>query len=84
MSTLPPFPIEDTEALVKLSNAHDAVHLVNKQFAEEREAAIKAVEQRHAPFIYAAQSVLYEAMRNAALQGFDTEELHQAMGCTSH
>jgi hypothetical protein len=84
MSTMPPFPIEDTDALVKLSKAHESVHLVNKQFADDREAAIKAVEQKHAPFLYAAQSVLYEAMRNASLQGFDTEELQQAMGCSSH
>lgn len=84
MSTLPPFPIEDTDALVKLAKAHESVHLINKQYAEDREAAIKAVEQKHAPFIYAAQSVLYEAMRNAALQGFDTAELEQAMGCAGH
>ena len=84
MSTMPPFPVEDTEALVKLSDAHRAVHLVNQQYKDEIDAAIRAVELKHSPFLYAAQSVLYEAMRNAALQGFDTDELNQAMGCAGH
>lgn len=84
MSTMPPYPIEDTDALVKLTKAHEGFHLVNTQYREELDAVLRAVDLKHSPFIYAAQSVLYEAMQNASLQGFDTEELHQAMGCGSH
>lgn len=84
MSKMPAFPVEDPESLLKLSNAHQAFHLVNQQYREDLDAAIKAVDLKHSPFIYAAQSVLYESMRNASLNGFDTEQMQVVMGCGAH
>lgn len=81
---MPPFPTEDTEALIKVDRAHKGLHLVNAQYRDELDAAVKAIDLKHSPFIYAAQSVLYEALRNASLNGFDTDELQQAMGCDHH
>ena len=80
---MPDYPV-DNECLVKVDKAHKALHLVNDQYRTEMDAAVRAVELKHTPFIYAAQSVLYEALGNAALNGFDTDELRQLMGCGTH
>ena len=81
---MPAFPVEDPESLLKLSNAHQALHLVNEQYRADLDAAVRAVDLKHSPFIYAAQSVLYEAMRNASLNGFDADQMQVVMGCSGH
>jgi hypothetical protein len=45
---------------------------------------MKDIEMKHNPFIFAAESVVYEAMGNAAMNGFSREEMYQAMGCAGH
>lgn len=83
MSKMPEFPTDD-DCLIKVDLAHKALHLVNEAYRADRDAALRAVELKHTPFIYAAQSVMYEALGNAALAGFDTDELQQTMGCSIH
>ena len=83
MSKLPPYPV-DNEATLKLDQAHKSLHMVNEAYKAEVDAAVRMVEMKHAPFLYTAQSVLYEAMSEAALAGFDAEEQAQIMGCVGH
>ena len=83
MSALPDFP-QDENALLKLDKAHKALDQVNKAYHDELDLVIDATDQKHSPFIYAAQSVLYEAMGNAAMAGFTREQMIAVMDCPSH
>lgn len=80
---LPPYPV-DNEATLKLDQAHKSLHMVNQAYKDELNEAIRRVDLKHAPFLYTAQSVLYEAMSEAAIAGFDAEEQAQIMGCAMH
>lgn len=80
MSTLPPYPT-DTESLLKVDRAHKTLHENIVAYRAELQEAMDRIERKHNPFIYAAQSVLYEAMSNAALNGFSELEIQTAMGC---
>jgi hypothetical protein len=45
---------------------------------------LQDLANKHNPFIWAAQSLLYEAMGNAGMAGFSQEQLDQIMGCQGH
>lgn len=83
MNKMPDYPVDD-ECLLKVDKAHKALHAETDAYRAEMDAAVRTVELKHTPYIYAARSVLYEALGNAALAGFDTEELLQTMGCGTH
>lgn len=83
MSEMPDFPA-DNEALVKLTLAHQSYEQALKDYDDEIKKAYEQVGLKHNPFIWAAQSVLYEAMGNAALAGFSPAQLGQVMGCRNH
>lgn len=80
---MPEFPA-DEQSLLKVDLAHKAVHDAVAAYRAELQAEMERIERKHNPFIFAAQSVLYEAMGNAALNGFSEPEMQQAMGCGSH
>jgi hypothetical protein len=83
MSSMPLYP-QDENALVKLTQAHDALDKVQQAYADELNRAMDEIDQKHSPFMYAAQSVLYEAMGNAAMAGFTKEQMVDVMACEGH
>jgi hypothetical protein len=83
MSTMPMYP-QDENALVKLDRAHKALDLANGSYADDVNRAMEELDKKHSPFIYAAQSVLYEAMGNAAMAGFSHAEMTDVMDCEGH
>lgn len=83
MSTIPPYPQDDGE-LLKLDRAHKAYELALQAYNEDVQKENERLAAKHNPFIWAAQSVLYEAMGNAALAGFSPAEMVQTMGCRNH
>jgi len=84
MSTMPAYPSADEQSLTKLDLAHKGLHGAIQAYQDELDKAMKDIEMKHNPFIFAAESVVYEAMGNAALNGFSREEMYQAMGCAGH
>jgi hypothetical protein len=80
---LPPYPV-DEESLLKVDLAHKALHKSVEAYRQELQEAMDRIERKHNPFIFTAQSVLYEAMANAAMSGFSETEMQQAMGCAGH
>ena len=77
------FP-QDDNALLKLDQAHKGLDKVNESYTADLDRAIAEVDAKHAPFIYAAQSVLYEAMGNAAMAGFSRDQMVAVMDCAGH
>jgi hypothetical protein len=83
MSVMPQFPL-DNDSLLKVDRAHRALELTLRSQSDELDAEVARIAQKHNPFIYAAQSVLYEAMGNASLAGFSSEEMQRVMDCDYH
>lgn len=83
MSSMPDYP-RDEDALIKVDRAHKALDGAVANMQADIDKAILGVEVRHNPFIWTAQSVLYEAMSNAALCGFSRAETEEVMGCQQH
>lgn len=83
MSTIPPYP-QDEDALLKLDRAHKAYELAVQAYQQDIDAETARLAAKHNPFIWAAHSVLYEAMGNAALAGFSPADLAKTMGCANH
>lgn len=83
MSAMPEYP-RDQEALLKVDRAHKALNGAMESMQSDLDKAVLDVEMRHNPFIFAAQSVFYEAMGNAALAGFTREELESVIDCGMH
>lgn len=83
MSSMPEYP-KDADALLTLDRAHKALDSAAANMQADIDKAILEVELRHNPFIWTAQSVLYEAMSNAALCGFSRAETEEIMGCDHH
>lgn len=83
MSDMPSFP-QDENALIKLTRAHEALDKAQNSYADDLNRAMDEIDQKHSPFIYAAQSVLYEAMGNAAMAGFTKEQMVDVMACEGH
>ena len=83
MSKLPPYPT-DAESLVKVDLAHKALHGAVEAYRTELQEAMDRIERKHNPFIFTAQSVLYEAMANSAHSGCSEDEMRQVMGCAGH
>lgn len=81
---MPAYPAADEQSLLKVDLAHKALHSAVETYRAELQEAMDRIERKHNPFIFAAQSVLYEAMGNAALNGFSEPEMQQAMGCAGH
>lgn len=83
MSAMPEY-VPDNDVLIKLDLAHKALNRVNAEYIAEYERMCKELEDKHNPFIWTAQSVLYEAMGKAGLAGFSHEDMAKVMGCRSH
>jgi hypothetical protein len=83
MSALPEYP-RDPEALIKLDRAHKALDAAVLSMQADIDKTLQEVELRHNPFIWTAQSVLYEALANASLCGFTREETEEIMDCDRH
>jgi hypothetical protein len=78
MSAMPHI-IPDDDLLLKVDRAHKALEGATKAYDAERARVLLELDQKHNPFIWAAQSVLYEAMGNAALAGFTEDDLCKVM-----
>lgn len=83
MSAIPPYPQEDGE-LIKLDRAHTGYEKALAAYRDDLAQEKIRLAAKHNPFIWAAQSVLYEAMGNAALAGFSPADMVQTMGCDNH
>jgi hypothetical protein len=83
MSAMPHYP-QDENALLKLSKAHEALDKANAVYLQEYERLTAELAQKHNPFIYMAQSVLYEALGNAAMAGFSRDQMYEVMDCDGH
>lgn len=83
MSAFPEITPDD-DVLVKLDRAHRAYEESLRLYSADVEKANKELAAKHNPFLWAAQSVLYEAMGNAALAGFEPKDLARTMGCANH
>lgn len=84
MSGVADFTVQDEEAMLKLDRAHKAYEKAQNEVVEALEEAQRKVYERYNPLLFESQSVLYEAMANAARAGFNYEDMVQTMGCTSH
>lgn len=83
MSKMPMYP-HDQDALLKVDQAHKTLEMVLEAQRTEIDAEVARIAQKHNAFIYASQSVLYEAMGNASLAGFTSEEMQRVMDCDFH
>jgi hypothetical protein len=83
MSALPSIA-PDAEALLKLDLAHKGYEQAMRTYREDVARENERLAAKHNAFIWTAQSVLYEAMGNAALAGFSPAEMVQTMGCSDH
>lgn len=83
MSAMPEITPDD-DVLVKLDRAHRAYEGAVALYQADVDKANKELAAKHNPFIWAAHSVLYEAMGNAALAGFEPRDLARTMGCADH
>lgn len=83
MSAMPEITPDD-DVLLKLDRAHKAYEEALRLYSADVEKATAELAAKHNPFIWAANSVLYEAMGNAALAGFEPRDLAKAMGCANH
>jgi len=80
---MPAYPLDD-QALLKVDRAHKGFEAASQSYLEEYEQVMTSLANKHNPFIYAAQSVLYEAMSNAAMAGFTRAQMEQVMECDEH
>jgi hypothetical protein len=78
MSAMPHI-IPDDDLLLKVDRAHKALMGATEAYNVERAKVFRDLDAKHNPFIWAAQSVLYEAMGNAALAGFTEDDLCKVM-----
>jgi len=83
MSAMPDFP-QGEDALLKLDLAHKGYEQAMRTYREDVARENERLAAKHNAFIWAAQSVLYEAMGNAALAGFSPAEMVQTMNCSDH
>lgn len=74
----------DDDVLVKLDRAHKGFEGAVAAYQADMEKAHRQVVAKHNPFLWTAESVLYEAMAKAAFAGFTNEEMSKAIGCSAH
>jgi hypothetical protein len=80
---LPEYPHNDA-ALVNVVRAHTALEKINAEIDEAVKEATRKINAQYTPMMYAAQSVLYEAMGQASGAGFTYRELCEVMQCANH
>lgn len=78
MSAMPEITPDD-DVLVKLDRAYHALKGATAAYDAERARVLEELDRKHNPFLWAAQSVLYEAMGNAAMAGFSEADLCKVM-----
>lgn len=78
MATLPPVS-DATDILVRLNQAHDAMH---REIEAHEQAIVKLLAelwQKHAPFITEAKSVFLQVQAEAYRAGFTDDDMDQAL-----
>lgn len=80
---MPEYPQSDT-ALIDVDRAHKALEKINSELVAACDAATDKIAQDFNPIIFAAQSVLYEKMGQAANVGFTYNQLREVMDCDGH
>jgi len=83
MSTMPHIE-PDEDALLQLDRAHKAYNAAVRDYQADIAESDRRLAAKHNPFLWTAQSVLYEAMGKAAFAGFSPADLVQTMGCDQH
>lgn len=83
MSAMPEITPDD-DVLVKLDRAHKAYEATLRSYQDDLDKESARLAAKHNPFIWSAQSVLYEAMGAAGFAGFSPAEMVKTMGCSQH
>lgn len=83
MSAMPEITPDD-DVLLKLDRAHKGYEQALRDYNADVARENERLSAKHNPFIWSAQSVLYEAMANATFAGFSPDDLVQTMGCRNH
>lgn len=71
-------------ALLDVDRAHKALEKVQAELEAAIDAANERIAKEFNPIVFASQSVLYEAMGNAANAGFSYAQLREVMDCDMH
>jgi hypothetical protein len=74
----------DEDVMVQLDRAHKGYEAAVRAYNADIAEANRQLAQKHNPFLWTAQSVLYEAMGKAAFAGFSPADMAQTMGCSDH
>lgn len=80
---MPEYPLSST-ALLDVDRAHKALEKINDEIDAAVIAATAKINGEYTPIMFAAQSVLYEAMGKAAEAGFTYQQLRDTMDCDAH
>lgn len=83
MSEMPEYPLS-SDALLQVDRAHKAYELISNEYIAEIDRLNKELAVKFNPSIFAAQSVLYEAMGQASSAGFTYEQMVEVMECDQH